>query len=156
MIFIRLSGISSMEEKEFLRKFESFSLPEDQFNHIGHLWLGWLYVRDYPLGIASEKLNLGIRKFAESLGAKDKFNHTLTTTFACAIKSRFIIGESFEEFQARNQDLVKNAITIIATHYSLELLSSDEARRGLVVPDRQPFPDEYAVAVGLGGESYFK
>lgn len=132
-----------MDEKEFLKKFEELSLPAEEFNHRGHLWLGWLYIRDYSLGEASQKLNLGIDQFARSLGAEDKFNLTLTTTFACAIKSRFQKNETFEEFLQSNKDLVENAMSLIHTHYSPELLFSAEAKKKMVEPDRDPFPKEY-------------
>lgn len=132
-----------MTEEEFLNQFENLSLSPDDFNHRGHLWLGWLYVRDYELGEASKKLTQGIRDFANSLGAANKFHFTLTTTFACAIKSRFKEGQSFEEFLLENEDLKTNPISLVETHYSQELLRSSEAREKLVPPNREPFPLEY-------------
>ncbi len=138
-----------MDEKEFLKKIEDLSLPADKFNHRGHLWLGWLYIRDNDLGVASQKLNTGIKKFAKSLGAHGKFHYTLTTTFACAIKSRFRNNETFDEFLNSNQDFVSEAMKIIGTHYSSELLGIDEAKRGLVRPDKKPFPVEYEKEIGL-------
>ncbi len=132
-----------MTECEFLQHFESKSLSPDEFDHRGHLWLGWLYIRDHDLGEASFKLNQGIRDFAESLGAKNKFHCTLTTTFACAIKSRFKENQSFEEFLNTNEDLQKDPMSLIETHYSPHILHSEEARKGLVTPDREPFPADY-------------
>lgn len=128
---------------DFIRKFEDLSLPADEFNHRGHLWLAWLYIKSYSLGEASKKLNAGIQKYAESLGAKDKYHCTLTTTFACAIKSRFKQNEAFEEFLANNKDLSEDPISIIQVHYSPELLQTAEAKKELVPPDRKAFPQEY-------------
>ncbi len=138
-----------MEEREFLRRFEDLSLPADEFNHRGHLWLGWLYIRDCDLKRASKKLDAGIRAFARSLGAEHKYHCTLTITFACAIKSRFKENETFEEFLKSNPDLETNAMRIIQTHYSRELLQTPVARTNLVAPDRIPFPEEYADQIGL-------
>jgi len=132
-----------MDENEFLKKFEDMTLPADKFNHKGHLWLGWLYIRDLKLGDAAKRLNNGIKMFAESLGAKEKFHLTLTTTFACAIKSRFKEQETFEEFLEANEDLVQDALSIIQTHYSPKLLFSNEAKIHLVKPDREPFPKDF-------------
>lgn len=132
-----------MTEKEFLEQFEKLNLPADKFNHRGHLWLGWLYIRDFHLGEASQKLNQGIKLFAQSLGAAGKFNMTLTTTFACAIKSRYVPGQSFDDFLKSNRDLEKNPMAIIETHYSPELLFTDEAKKNLIPPDREPFPPEF-------------
>lgn len=138
-----------MNEKEYIKRFENLSLPADKFNHKGHLWLGWLYIRDHGLGVASEKLNSGIKKFAESLGAGMKFHYTLTTTFACAIKSRFKKDQTFEDFLEVNQDFVDDAMKLIGTHYSQELLATEEARVGLVAPDKEPFPKEFEIEIGL-------
>ena len=132
-----------MDENEFVEKFENMSLPADKFNHKGHLWLAWLYIRNYNLAEASRRLNHGIKAFAESLGAKDKFHLTITTTLACAIKSRFKEAESFDEFLTSNDDLVHDALAIIQKHYSPELLFSEDAKTRLVKPDRLPFPQEY-------------
>lgn len=138
-----------MEEREFIRRFEDLSLTADEFNHRGHLWLGWLYIRDCSLRKASQRLNAGIKAFARSLGAEHKYNYTLTTTFTCAIKSRFKKDQTFEQFLNANEDLVTNAMQIIQTHYSPELLKSVEARSSLVAPDRKPFPKEYVEQIGL-------
>ncbi len=132
-----------MTEAEFLRDFEEKSLSPEEFNHRRHLWLGWLYIRDYNLGEASVKLNRGIQVYAESLGADDKFHCTLTTTFACAIKSRFKENQSFDEFLNANNDLENNPMALIETHYSPEVLRSKDARKTLVAPDREPFPRDY-------------
>ncbi|MBC87065.1 MAG: hypothetical protein CL677_07775 [Bdellovibrionaceae bacterium] len=132
-----------MDETEFLEKLESMTLSPEMFDHKGHLWLGWLYIRDLELGDAANKLNSGIKKYAASLGATDKFHYTLTTTFACAIKYRYKNNETFEQFLESNDDLVKDAISVIQTHYSPELLFSPEAKVKLVKPDREPFPKEF-------------
>jgi hypothetical protein len=132
-----------MKESEFLKQFEDLSLPASEFNHRGHLWLGWLYIRDHELGLASQKLSQGIKAFAESLGATGKFHYTLTATFACAIKSRFKQDQSFEDFLKQNEDLQSNPMSIIETHFSPQKLKTQEARTKMVYPDREPFPKEY-------------
>jgi hypothetical protein len=113
------------------------------------LWLGWLYIRDHGLKSASQKINTGIKSFALSLGAEKKYHCTLTTTFVCAIKSRFKKNQSFDEFLRLNSDLETNAIQIIQKHYSPELLQTLEARTQLVSPDRMPFPKEYEQQIVL-------
>lgn len=136
-------GDIEMDEKDFLKQIKEKSLSPDAFNHRGHLWLGWLYIRDNEFGEASRKLNRGIKDFAESLGAGNKYHHTLTTTFACAIKSRFKKGQSFDAFLLENQDLENDPMSLIASHYSPERLHSSEAKQALAQPDRDPFPIEY-------------
>ncbi len=138
-----------MKEREFIRRFEDLSLPADEFNHRGHIWLAWLYIRDCGLKKASQKLNDGIKSFARSLGAEQKYHCTLTTTFACAIKSRFKEDETFVKFLKSNRDLETNAMHIIQKHYSPELLQAANAKSTLVSPDRMPFPKEYAEQIGL-------
>ncbi len=67
-----------LSDKEFIEAFEDQSLQPELFNHYGHLRLGWLYLKAYPLDIAIEKTVSGISAYASSLGATDKFQHTLT------------------------------------------------------------------------------
>lgn len=132
-----------MQETDFIKQFEACTLPKEIFDHRGHLWLGWLYIRDYSLKEASQRLCKHIDQFACSLGADTKFHKTLTVAFACLIKSRFKDKQSFEQFLTANPDLLTDAIKLIKKHYSSKRLESEQARINLIFPDLQDFPQEY-------------
>lgn len=132
-----------MNEKDFLSQLEEKTLPIEYFNHKAHLWLGWIYIRDYELNDAIKRLSSNIKGFAKSLGRHQKFHKTLTVAFACLIKSRFRETETFEEFLKGNNDLLSNSMLLIKKHYSSELLESPRAQKKFVSPDQEPFPEEF-------------
>ena len=62
---------------------EFFGRGFDSHHLHHHNYLEYFYIRDFELGEASDKLKIGIKKFAEFLGVHDKFHYILTTTFVC-------------------------------------------------------------------------
>ncbi len=67
-----------LSDQDFIHQFEQKTLPLKEFNHRSHLRLAWLYLHKYSLLPALKKITEGIEAFAVSLGANDKFHHTLT------------------------------------------------------------------------------
>ncbi len=129
-----------LSDNQFIDAFEQKLLSPDEFNHQGHLRLAWLYLQQYSLEIAIEKLNSGIGEYASSLGAVQKFHCTLTTAITKIIHQRVqqCGGSSFELFIAKNQDLLTNMQTLILSYYSEPLLNSTAARVNFVAPDLKP------------------
>jgi hypothetical protein len=142
-----LSDITEDEEpmaitgEKFLEQFESQTLKPELFDHYGHLRLAWLYLNKYPLKIAVEKVTGGISTYASSLGATDKFQHTLTEAIVRIMANRLNCGndDSFEAFLVTNRDLVDDIYSVVRLHYSDERLNSDLARSSFVDPDLIPF-----------------
>jgi len=122
---------------KFLEYFENQTLPPDLFDHWGHLRLAWLYLRKYPLQIAIDKVTTGIKVYANSLGATNKFQHTLTEAIVriMAIRMKKKDADTLEAYLADNQDLVEDISAVVATHYSYDLLNSERARTEFVSPD---------------------
>ena len=129
-----------MNEQQFIKQFEELTLPPEQFNHRGHLWLAWIYLKNFDFKTACQKINEGIKSYAESLGANQKYHFTLTTVFIYMVRSRFNGGQDFEAFLKHNNDLLINSKKLIDAHYSNELINSEAARKGFVGPDKLPFP----------------
>lgn len=128
-----------MTESEFLEKFNSRSLGAGNFNHLNHLWLGWIYIRDHSLPEACEKLFRDIKAYADSQGATDKAHFTVTVALGILIKERFLENEVFEDFLERNVDLRTDARGLLAKHYSDDVLAGPEAKSIFLQPDRLPF-----------------
>jgi len=126
-----------LSDDDFRNQFEDHSLPDSNFDHIGHLRISWLYLQDFDVTEATNKVCMGIKGYAESLGAKDKFHHTLTEHTVKLIANRLNSQPtiSFGEFLEANQDLVNNLKGIISQRYSDELLASPEARQTYCEPD---------------------
>lgn len=129
----------NLADKEFQIQFEGLSLPESQFDHIGHLRMAFIYLQQNDLADAIEKTCSGIDQYATSLGAADKFNHTLTEATVRIMASR--IGsehcDNFADFKIRNPDIVKNLKGVLLQHYAHRTLFGEQAKRQFVQPDKK-------------------
>jgi hypothetical protein len=130
----------TLSDGQFIEQFESLELDPEHFDHLGHLRLAWLYLRRYPLAEAIERTTSGIETYADSLGATDKFRHTLTEAVVRIMAQRMAVGQAdtLDDFLADNPDLLQDLPGVLATHYSPETLRSEAARHGFVPPDRSP------------------
>ena len=126
-----------LSDDEFVQQFEARSLDPIHFNHVGHLRLCWLYLQQYDLETAIEKICTGIQSYAMSLGANDKFHRTITEFLVRLIHSRVISqnNASFTAFLANNDDLVNRAQDVLHQFYSASLLRSATARLNYRQPD---------------------
>lgn len=132
--------ITALNDQAFIEQFEALTLPATEFSHLGHLRIAWLYLRQYPQTLAIEKTCSGIKTYAESLGAKDKFHLTLTDALVriMAIRMKEQTGEDWQAFTDENPDLVSDALAVLAQYYSQAQLWSERARTRLVAPDLKP------------------
>ena len=81
----------------------------------------------------------GLKRFAARNGAAGLYHETITWAYLFLIherKARGEAGESWEEFAARNPDLLTWKPSVLAGYYREETLASDLARRVFVMPDR--------------------
>jgi len=82
----------------------------------------------------------GIKSYAESLGAKDKFHLTITASLV-KIMARRINQQnvsSWNELLDKNEDLIQDALGVLYTYYSTNRLHSEQARTSLLAPDLMP------------------
>ncbi|MFX4223951.1 MAG: hypothetical protein ACFHVJ_07605 [Aestuariibacter sp.] len=126
----------------FISQFEDATLPREQFNHIGHLKLAWLYLSFYEYSEAVAKVTTGIEKYATRLGAKEKFNCTLTVAIVNIIADRYRKNpdNDFHCFLSQNPDLQTKMLDIVTKYYSAERLHSKQAKKQFICPDKQQLP----------------
>ncbi len=129
-----------LTDDEYLERFAARELGPESFDHRGHLWMAWLHLARYDVDEASQRVCDGIRDLATKFGVPEKFNHTLSEALMRIMAWRMQGGgkEDFDAFLQANADLVDDCIGVLARHYSDELLNSDAARTGWVLPDRLP------------------
>ena len=132
-----MSKPTPITDQEFLSAFEALTLDPVYFDHSGHIRLAWLYLSQLSFAEANHKVCTGIKAYGESLGAHDKFNLTLTDALVRLMARRMKEGQSWSAFTAANNDLFSDALSLLAKHFSKELLFSDSARVTLQQPDRQ-------------------
>lgn len=128
----------TISDKQFIAQFEDQSLQEQYFNHIGHLRLAFLYLQKYDFNSACEKTCSGIRKYAESLGATDKFNLTLTMAILKILNDRLNQKnyDNWQTFIDQNMDVREDLLSIILEDYSEDLLFSSRAQKEYLPPDK--------------------
>jgi hypothetical protein len=125
-----------MESVITIADFEDARIDPDRFDHEAHVYLGWLYVSEFPLAEAIGRFDAGLRRLVRHLGAEGKYHATLTWFFLLLIAERARDGEPWEAFKQRNADLVTDSKAVLARYYSEQRLSSSHARERFVLPDR--------------------
>ena len=122
---------TKLTDNEFLSQFESLTLDPQYFNHIGHLRLAWLYVNEHSLENAIELTSEGIKAYAQSLGATDKYHATITHALVRIVAQRQTANRchSWQQFNELNHDLVTDALGQLKRYYSDTVLFSDEAKQ---------------------------
>jgi len=134
-----LYGDSPMTDDELVRCFEAGEAPPDGFHHREHVRVAWWYARQQAWHVALAKFRDALRRFAIAQGKPDLYHETITTAFLVLIAER-LDGDArdwtWEEFAARNADLLTWRPSILDRYYQPETLASDRARRTFVLPDR--------------------
>ncbi len=130
------------DDRQFVNALESCTLAPELFDHRGHLRLAWLYLSEYSLEQAIARVCRSINAYASSLGATDKFHHTLTEAMTRIIHARMARteAEDFDAFVQANNDLLTQAACVLGQHYSKAGLNNAPARRRFVAPDLAPLP----------------
>ena len=136
------SGASAWSDEDFLLAFEDLSFPADQFHHREHIRVAWLYLKSSDATRAAERMSDGIRRFANHHGATQKYHHTLTLAWMRLVAAALVeapAGHNFMQFLAEYSELGDKEL--LKKYYSPELLQTNAAREGWVLPDLQPLPN---------------
>ena len=133
----------SESDLRFWAKFEACEVDGASFGHREHLRIAYIYLAQHPFGEASRKMELGLRKLLAHLGAPASMYHaTVTAAWLHATRHFMETCGATADFQhfldAGGARLLDK--TIMAAHYSPQVLSSPEARQTFVPPDRKKFP----------------
>lgn len=125
-----------IEHSELLAQFEAFEVNPAEFGHREHVQVAYEMLHKYEFLDASAKYAQVINTMATKAGVPEKFNVTITLAFLSLIAERIHTTEqsSFEEFLAKNEDLISKEI--LSKWYSTEQLNSDFARTHFMLPSR--------------------
>ncbi len=134
------SDIKPISDNTFLTEFENLTLDPLYFNHLGHLRLAWLYLTSNGVETAVNKVCSGIQRYAQHLGATQKFHVTITDAMVRIMAKRmaFKAAENWQTFLQQNVDLVEDAQALLHQHYSVDILINDRSRLMLIQPDLKP------------------
>lgn len=139
---------------DLIRRFEDGTLPPSDFHHRDHVRLAWLYLNEEPPLAALARFTEGLKRFASRNGAEGLYHETITCAYLLLIherKARAEAGETWEEFAARNPDLLTWKPSVLDRYYREETLASELAKRVFVMPDRQYFVGVAISKLSLNG-----
>lgn len=134
-----------MDDETFLKEFEACAIPASGWRHRDHLKVAYLYLRQYGLNGALEKVPAGIK----ALNAAQQTPETLDRGYHETITLAWlrIVHATLQEYgpaanadaflEQQSQLLEKNLLRLF---YSRERLKSWQAKSEFVEPDLAPLP----------------
>lgn len=139
-----MKHLISIEDKEFKNSVESCEFAVQNFDHRAHLRLAYIYLAEYNTQTAVNLMRdalSGLLKHA-GIDPSNKYHETLTKAWILAV--HHFMNNTDSSISADNF-IDKNTImldsNVMLTHYSAEVLFSDEARKVFVRPNLDPIPD---------------
>jgi hypothetical protein len=132
----------SNADREFRAAFEAGAFAPADFSHRAHVRLAYVYLAESDVNLALERMRGALLAFLSRHGIPaSKFHATLTRAWILAVDHfmhRSPEAVSADDFIARNPVLLDTRIML--THYSTDLLFSDQARADFVEPNLDPIP----------------
>ena len=130
-----------LSDVEFEKKFKECALNPSDFSHEAHLRLAWVHIDRYGIKEAEKNIQKQLLQFVEFVGAKDKYNITLTLAATKAVYHFMLKSNSdnFKDFIAEFPRLKSNFKDLMACHYGFDIYSSHKAKKEFLAPDLMPF-----------------
>ena len=129
-----------MTDEAFARAFERGDVSKEDFTHVSHMRVAWVYLREAPSRDAAvDRIRGAIQRFAAALGASQKYHETITVAWMILL----------DEARARMPADAALADVLLAypvfadknlplSFYSRDRLFSEAARTGWIAPDLGP------------------
>lgn len=123
-----------MTDDELVNAFEAGTLQE--FTHESHVRAAWYYLRRDPILVALQRFRAALQRFAAGKGQASRYHETITVAFMLLIADRLGRARelSWNDFAARNPDLLRRHPSALSEFYPDDVIASEEARRGFVLP----------------------
>lgn len=132
----------STEDHEFMQRFESSLFPVDKFDHRAHVPLAFVYPCNFDATSAYQKMRNALFGFmSHHVVDPSKYHETITKAWVLAVQhfmQQTPATYSASEFISANPMLLDTEIMM--SHYTKDVLFSDEARTSFVEPNIEPIP----------------
>lgn len=133
----------SKEDLEFKDQVESSEFPVADFDHRAHIRLAYIYLSSNSTEKSVQLMRDTLINLLKHVGVdpSQKYHETLTEAWILAVHhfmNSTDNSESADEFIDKNKVMLDSKIMM--THYSAEVLFSDEARKAFVEPNIDPIP----------------
>jgi hypothetical protein len=137
-----MTHLLSAQDRKFRAAFESCDFSPAEFNHRAHLRLAYVYLTEHDAERAYKSMRDALHRFLEYNGVDlSKYHDTITRAWILAVRhfmEETSCSDSADSFIEQHPIMLD--AKIMMTHYSAEVLFSDEARANFVEPDRDPIP----------------
>src|SRR5690349_3635830 len=130
-----------LTDAEFEKQFEDCTLNAEWFTHEAHLRLAWIHIRKYGVEQAIKNVCPQLIRYTESLGARDKFNKTVTVAALKAIDHfmKRSATDKFNDLILEFPRLKTDFKKLMAAHYGFDIFKSTQAKEEYLEPDLLPF-----------------
>jgi len=128
-------------DDEFEQQFELCALNPELFSHEAHLRLAWIHITKYGIEKALDNIQSQLMKYVEHVGARDKYNKTVTIAAVKAVYN-FVLksgSDNFQDFIAESPRLKHNFKGLMDSHYAADIFTSEKAKKEYLSPDLLPF-----------------
>jgi hypothetical protein len=133
-------GELNMTGEQLIAQFETGATPADTFHHANHVQLAFEYLCRFSALEALARFSDGLKRFAAAQGKAQLYHETITWAYLLLIRERIARAgctQTWEEFAARNPDLLIWKGGVLTMLYRQETLDSDLARHTFVLPDQR-------------------
>ncbi|EZH74298.1 hypothetical protein ATO12_15645 [Aquimarina atlantica] len=126
-----------LTDEAFKNQFTECTLNPEIFSHEAHLRLAWIMINDHGIEQAEKEMHIQLQHFVEFVGAKDKYNTTVTIVATKAVNHFMNQSKSdnFKDFIAEFPQLKTNFKQLINSHYSFDIFDSEKAKTEFLAPD---------------------
>ena len=132
---------TTLSDSQFENQFRSCELSPDYLSHEAHLRLAWIHIKKYGIAQAEKNIQEQLKAYVESIGARDKYNITLTVAAIKAVY-HFMLktgADNFKDFIADFPRLKFNFKDLMDCHYGFDIFNSSKAKAIYLEPDVLPF-----------------
>ena len=126
---------------ELEKQFENCTLDPSLLSHEAHIRLAWIHIRKYGIDKAAQNIIRQIEKFANTVGAPEKFNKTVTIAAMKAVYHFMQVSEytNYLDFISAFPRLKYDFKELLGLHYSIDIYNMPVAKTEFIEPDLLPF-----------------
>jgi hypothetical protein len=138
-----MKHLISNADQNFKHQVECCELAASDFDHKAHIRLAYIYLAENTVEGAVQLMRdtlIGLLKHV-GIDPAQKYHETITEAWILAVHhfmNLTVKSESADDFIEQNPVMLDSKIML--THYSAEVLFSNEARRTFVEPNLDPIP----------------
>jgi hypothetical protein len=130
-----------LTDNAFETAFREGTLNPLLFTHEAHLRLAWIHIEKYGVDRAIDNICDQLKRFVCKMDAAHKYNCTLTVAAIRTVYHFRLRSESddFPSFVQEFPGLNNNFKALLEQHYTLDIFSSEKAKKRYLEPDLLPF-----------------